>query len=101
MLVELRLHEPERQPRREHLAHADLAQQVRQCADVVLVRVREDDRADLAALQVAEVGEDQVDPEMLVARKREPRVDHERLASELEDGHVLADLAESAERYHP
>ena len=68
---------------------------------MVLVGVREDDRADLPALEVAEVGEDQIDAEMLVAREREPGVDHERLPSELEDGHVLADLAESAERYHP
>ena len=55
----------------------------------------------LAALQVAEVGEDQVDAEVLVAREREPRVDHDRLPAELEDGHVLADLAEAAERDHP
>ena len=48
VLVELRLDEPERQPRRPDLAHAHLAQQVRQRADVVLVRVREDDGADLA-----------------------------------------------------
>ena len=38
VLVELRLDEPERQPRRPDLGHADLAQQVRQRADVILVR---------------------------------------------------------------
>ena len=50
VLVELRLDEPERQPRRPDLAHAHLAQQVRQRADVILVRVGEDDRAHLAVV---------------------------------------------------
>ena len=84
----------------QHLAHADLAQQVRQRADVILVRVREHDRANLAVAEVAEVGQDQVDAEVLVAREREPGVDDDGLAAELEDGHVLADLAEPAERDH-
>jgi hypothetical protein len=35
---------------------------------------------------------------MLVARKCEPRVDDEAPALVLEHGHVLADLAQSAER---
>ena len=101
VLVELRLDEPEREPRREHRADANLAQEVRQRADVILVRVGQHDREHLASLQVAEVGEDQVDAEVLVAGKREPRVDHDRLAADLEDGHVLADLAEAAERDDP
>ena len=67
-------------------------------ADVVLVGVGEHDRQYLAPLEVTEVGQDQVDAEVLVAREREPGVDHERLAAELEDGHVLADLTEPAER---
>ena len=48
VLVELRLDEPERQPGRADLVHAHLAQQVRQRADVILVRVREDDGQHLA-----------------------------------------------------
>ena len=75
----------------------DLAQEVRQPADVILVRMGEHDRPDLAVAEVAEVGEDQVDAEVLVAWKREPGVDHDRLAGDLEDGHVLPDLAEAAE----
>ena len=101
MLVELRLHEPEGEARREDLLHADLAQQVRQRADVILVRVREDHGAHLAALEVPEVREDQVDAEVLVTRERQPGIDDDRLVAELEDGHVLADLAEPAERDHP
>ena len=43
VLVELRLDQPEREPRRPDLGRAHLAQQVRQRADVVLVPVREHD----------------------------------------------------------
>ena len=68
---------------------------------MVLVRVREDDRQHLAAVEIPEVGKDQVDAEMLVAWKREPGIDHDRLARELEDGHVLADLSEAPERDDP
>ena len=67
---------------------------------MVLVRVREDDGADRAVAQVAEVGQDQVDAEVLVAREREPASTTMRLVADLEDGHVLADLAEPAERDH-
>ena len=53
VLVELRLDQPERQLRRDHLVAVDLAQQVRQPADVVLVPVREHDRVDALPLEVA------------------------------------------------
>ena len=67
---------------------------------MVLVRVREDHGADapLALAQVRQVREDEVDAEVLVAREREPCVDDHEVVSDLEDGHVLADLAEAAER---
>ena len=79
VLVELRLDEPERQPRRPDLVDLHLAQQVRQRADVVLVRVRQHDRADPCPVaQVREVRQDQVDAEVLVAREREPGVDDDR-----------------------
>ena len=45
VLVELRLDEPERQPRGPDLLDLDLAHQERQRADVVLVRVRQHDGA--------------------------------------------------------
>ena len=70
---------------------------------MVLVRVRQQDRADrpVALEQVREVGQDQVDAEVLVPREREAGVDDHGLAVGLEDGHVLADLAEAAERDDP
>ena len=103
VLVELRLDQPERQPRAPHLGHADLAHQVRQRADVILVTVRQDDRAQRARriAQVAEVGQHEVDAQHLVAREAEPGVDQDALAVLLDHGHVLADLAETAERDDP
>ena len=100
VLVELRLHEPERQAGGPDLADRHLAHQVRQAADVILVRVGEDDAQDVLSVEVAEVRQDQVDAEVLVAREREAGVDDQQLAGDLEDGHVLADLAEPAERDH-
>ena len=79
----------------------DLAQEVRQPTDVILVPVRQHDRADASALQVPDVREQQVDAEVLVARERETGVHDDDLVAELVDGHVLADLAEPAERDDP
>ena len=100
VLVELRLHESEGQPGRPDLLHADLAHQERERADVVLVRVGQHNGADVLVAQVAEVGEDHVDPEVLVTRERHPGVDDDDLVAELVDGHVLPHLAEPAERDH-
>ena len=62
VLVELRLHEPEREPRRDDRLHVDLAEEVRQPADVVLVAVREHDRAHVPPLEVADVGSSRSTP---------------------------------------
>ena len=99
VLVELRLDQAERQPRAPDLGHADLAHEVRQRADVILVAVRQDDRSQRAGriAQVAEVGQHEVDAQHLVAREAETRVDQDPLAILLDHGHVLADLAETAE----
>ena len=103
VLVELRLDQAHRQARRPDLVHAALAQEIRKPADVVLVRVREQHRADrpFPVAEVGEVREDQVDAEVLVPREREPRVDHESVVPRLDDRHVLADLAEASERNDP
>ena len=63
--------------------------------------VREHDGADAAPLEVADVRQQEVDTEVLVAREGEPRVDDDDLVPELVDGHVLTDLAEAAERNDP
>ena len=98
VLVQLRLHQRERQRCRDDGVDVDLAQEVGQPADVVLVAVREDDRANAPPFEVADVREQEVDAEVLVARERETRVDDDHLSPGLVDRHVLADLAEAAER---
>ena len=67
---------------------------------MVLVSVREHHRLHhrLALSQVREVGQDEIDAEVLVAREGEPGVDHDDRPVRLVDGHVLADLAEAPER---
>ena len=62
---------------------------------MVLVPVREDDGADAvgAVLEVAEVRQDEIDAEVLVAREGKPGVDDDDVLAELEDGHVLSHLA--------
>ena len=81
VLVELRLHERERQRRRDHGVDVDLAQEVRKPADVILVAVREDHRAHASPFEVPDVRQQEIDAEMLVARERETRVDHDDLAA--------------------
>ena len=101
VLVELRLHEPQRQARRHDRLDVDLAQEVREAAHVVLVTMGQYDRPNLAPLQVADIGQEEIDSQVLVAREGEARVDDEDLARGLVHGHVLADLAEAAERDDP
>ena len=103
VLVQPRLGEAERESGAPDLGNLDLAEEVRKRSDVVLVRVREDDGAD-SLLSIGEVGhvrEDQVDAEVLVSRERQPGVDDHDVVVELVDGHVLADLADTAERDDP
>src|SRR5205814_2185914 len=67
---------------------------------VILVAVREDDGLDVAdALpQRAEIRQDEIDAQHLGRGEHEPHVDDRDPTVELDDGHVLADLAEPAER---
>ena len=78
----------------------ELRQHVRQRADVVLVGVGDDERLDvgLALLEVRDVGDDEVDPEHLLVGEHEPAVDDDDVVAVLEHVHVLADLADAAER---
>ncbi len=101
VLVELRLDQAERQLRPEHLVAGNLAQEVREPADVILVCVGQHDRLHAAPLQVRHVRQDEVDAEVLVAREREARVHDDEVVAVLVHGHVLADLAEATQRNDP
>ena len=78
----------------------ELGQHVRQAADVVLVGVGDEERLDLVAalLEVGDVGHDEVDAEHLLVGEHQPAVDDDDVVAVLEDVHVLADLADAAER---
>ena len=73
------------------------AQQVGDAADVVLVAVGQDQGDDVveAVLDVAEVGQDQVDAGLILLGEQNAAVDDEQLSVDLEDGHVAADLAQA------
>ncbi len=81
----------------------NFAQEIGEGADVVLVAVREDDRAKALALgeRVGEVGDDVVDPGQFVVREHQPAVDGEEVVAGLDEHHVEADLAEAAEGNEP
>ena len=76
-----------------------LAEQVREATDVVLVAVGGDaaDHAVGVLPQPGEVREDEVDTEVLELGEHEPAVEHQQLVLALEDHAVAADLAEAAE----
>ena len=101
VLLQLRADHADRQPAAvDRRWDADLAKHVRQGADVILVTVREDDRVDVvdSVAKVVEVRQDEVDAEHLGRREHQPRVDDHDAAAVFDDRHVLADLAEPAER---
>src|SRR6202035_81530 len=100
VLGELGLHEGEGQLGPDQRDVAALAEQVGHRADVVLMGVREDQRLDVVepVLQVAEVRQDQVDARLVRLGEQHAAVDDEQPPEVLEDGHVPADLAETAER---
>ncbi|CAB4935134.1 unannotated protein [freshwater metagenome] len=101
-LLELGSQEMQRQPRRDDGNVATLAQQIRDAADVVLVPVRQNDGNDVveAIPDATPVGEDDVDAGLMLLGKQHAAVDDEQLSVEFEDGHVPADLAETARRDH-
>ena len=100
MLLELGLDEREGQLGADERDVGLAAQQERHRTDVVLVPVREHDGLDLVepTVEVLEVGEDQVDPGVVVLGEEDPAIDDEQAALRLEHGHVAADLTEASER---
>ena len=83
-----------------HRRLPQVPQHPRQRADVVLVPVGDDDRLDVLDVlaQVREVRQHEVDAHHLGGREAQPAVDHDDLAVVLDDGHVLADLADAPQR---
>ena len=99
VLLQLGLDHRQGQPGADQRDVGTLPQQVGDGADVVLVGVGEHDAVDPVepVPDVVEVGEDQVDAGLVVLGEEHPAVDDEQPAVVLEDRHVAADLAETAE----
>ena len=70
---------------------------------MILVGVGDDEGLDPLALvaQVGDVRHDEVDAVHLLLGEHQAAVDDDDLVGELEDRHVLADLADAAERDDP
>ena len=79
---------------------AELAQHPRQRAEMILVAVGDHDRLDVlgALAQIAEIWQHEVDPEHVGGREPQPGVDDDDPVLVLDHRHVLADLAQPAER---
>jgi hypothetical protein len=106
VLVELRTRHRHRQGPaidRRHRDRRELAQDPGQRPEVVLVPVRDDDRLDVrgALAQVAEVRQDEVDADHLRGREAQTDIDDDDPIVLLDDGHVLADLAQPPEGEYP
>ena len=98
VLLQLQLHQP-----RGHAGgvdgHVDIPQQIGDGADVILVTVGQEDAPDLLLVldQIGEVRDDHVDAVHVVVGEAHAHVHHDDVVAILVDGHVLADLIESAQ----
>src|SRR5690606_12898456 len=90
---------------RAHHRRAEARPQLDEAADMVLVRVGDDDADEVLPLllEEADVGEDEIDTRHILAREGDAAVDEQPLAParrpEAVETGVHADLAETAERY--
>ena len=100
VLLDLVAQQPARQRGGVDGHAGELRQDVGQPAHVVLVGVGDEEGLDALALvpQVGDVGHHEVDAEHLLVGEHQAAVDDDDLVAELEDRHVLADLADAAER---
>ena len=103
VLAALLRHQRQRELRADERDVGAQLEQERDGADVVLVRVGEHQRLDVveAILDVAQVGQDQVDTGFVVSGEKHAAVDDQQPTQVLENGHIAADFADSAQRGHP
>ena len=73
--------------------------QIGQGADMVLMPVGDEDRADLVLVlpQIADIGQDKVDAELLFLGESDAAVDDDDVPLGFQAKHVAADLGETAE----
>ena len=99
VLLELVADKAQRQARRVH-GHVELAQKIRQRADVVLMAVRDDEAADARAVLQNErkVRDDKVDAEHVAVREHKAAVDQQHIVAAFVQRDVLAHFAQAAQR---
>ena len=99
MLGEAMLGDGERQRRAVH-GHVEVAQEIRQRPDVVLVAVGQDHAAEglTAIAEIGEIGDHVVHPGHLVVREQEPQSTAIDVVTRLDQHHVEPDLAQPPER---
>ena len=97
MLLQLQLDQPRGEPRAVD-GHIDLLEHIRDGPDVILMPVGDEQTPQPAAVfhQIADVGNDAVDAVHIVAGEGHATVHHDDVAAVLIDGHVLADLIQTA-----
>ena len=80
--------------------HVELPQDVGQGADVVLMGVGQKDAAKLVLvlLQIGDVGDDHVHAQQILVGEGHAGVDDDHVVVIFQNGHVLADLVETAQR---
>ena len=98
VLRKLRLDEREREGRAVDGALENL-EDVRHGADVVLVSMRQDQGGDVVLLQLAQVRDDEVDPEQLGLGEHHASIDEDGSVAAGDNHHVHAELAQAPERH--
>ena len=101
MLFQLALDIGQRELRAIH-RHVQLGQDPRQPADVVLMPMRQQDRADLVAVlrQVADIGNDNVDAQQLFFRKHQAGIDDDNVILPAEGHAVHPELTKAPQGNH-
>ena len=77
--------------------HIQLGREIRHCADMILVTVRQHDSLELvdAILDEFQIGEYEIDPGVLIARKRHAQIDHQPASLAAVEIDIHANLARS------
>ena len=101
VLLQLEVHDARRQARGVD-GTFELLHGVRNAADVILMPVREEQPADLLLVlhQIRHIRDDQIHAVHIILREAEPAVDDDDVLSVFQDGHILADLVETAKGYN-
>ena len=99
VFLQLQVHQRQRQLRAVK-RRGNLLQNVRRCANVILMAVRQQISPHILFLsdQIGYVRDDQVDAQHILLGENGPAVHHHNIVLVFKDGHVLANLVHAAQR---